>query len=113
MMPDLRASITAASPVPASLVAGGRENCSVELGTGQDVVLIGIVPAAVKHLALLTDRCLFLEIVRVAVQIFHALRHHHAFSVVPRTLSDPVARIDGGLTFSSGGAQVSVPRLVP
>jgi hypothetical protein len=55
MVPDLRTSFTAASPVLASLIRVAGECSAIQLRTRQDIVLVRGIAATVKDLALLTN----------------------------------------------------------
>src|SRR5580704_10697683 len=88
MVTDDGGAVGAFRPVPAGGVAAGGGEEALRVRPGQDVVLVGGIAAAVDDLALLGQRRLLGEIVRARVEILHALRHHHAFGVLPRTLAD-------------------------
>src|SRR5262249_6236549 len=88
-------ALSALGPVAAGAILAGREGAPVGLRPGQDVVAIGVVAAAIDHLALLAQRALLGELVVGAVQVVDVLRDHLAFGVAPRTAADAVARIDG------------------
>ena len=62
-------------------------------------------------LAALAQRRVEAELVVVAVQIVDVCRDDFAFEILPRTLADAVARIDGRLAVGLLGAEVGAPGL--
>ena len=69
----------------------------------------GVSPAAVDDLALFAERGLLGEVVAGAVQIGDVLGDHRALGILPRSLADAVARIDGRLAVGGLRREVGAP----
>jgi hypothetical protein len=67
-----------------------------------------VAPAA-DRLAFLGQSRLLGDIVRIRVEIVHALRHGHALGILPWPLADAIARVDAGGAARLGRAQVGAP----
>ena len=89
-------------PVAAGLAFGQR---AVGVGAGEDVVLVGIVAAAVDDVAGLGEGGLLGDLVGRAVELVERRGDQLALGVVPGAFSDAVLRVD------AGGAQIGVPGL--
>src|SRR5689334_20752373 len=85
---DDRRAFGALGPVAAGGVAAGGGVHALRVGAGEDVVRVRLVAAAVHLLALLGERVVLVDLVVAGMQVGHALRHHHALGVLPRTLAD-------------------------
>src|SRR3954452_21143045 len=109
-MAEHRRALRTARPVLAGAVVGACEGGAVRLRSGQHVVTIRGVAAAVDDLALFAERGLFCQIVRT-VQLGRVLGDHLALGVLPRTLADTVARILRGLAVGGLGGEISAPGL--
>src|SRR5262244_917738 len=107
VMTDDRRALAALGPVAARPVLAGRERGAVRLRAGQDVVHVGRVAAAVDRGALLGQRGLLADAV-LAVELGDVLGDHLALGILPRALSDPIARIDGVGSQRSCNALVSL-----
>src|SRR5688572_27153159 len=101
----------AAAPVVAGAVVVAMESRAVRLRTGEDVVHVGRVAAAIHFIPLLGERGVLVDAVVRAVQIVHVPGDHNAFCVLPRTFADAIARVNRGLVTPSALAQVGAPRL--
>ncbi len=66
---------------------------------------------ASDHVASFRERGLLVEVIAGAVQVIDVLRDHDALGVLPRTLADAVAGIDGTALGRPIAAQIGVPRL--
>src|SRR4051794_34779194 len=93
-MADDGNTFAALGPVAAGLVVAARESGAVWLRSGQDVVLVRRIAAAVDALALFGERRLLVQIV-VPVKVGNVLGDDDAFGVLPRARADPVLRVDG------------------
>ena len=89
VVPDHSVSFATCGPI----LAGIADEITVQIRTGQNVMAVWRVTAAIDDCARLGDRGLFGQIVAVTVQIINALRHDHAICVLPRAGSDPIARV--------------------
>src|SRR3954447_12723222 len=89
-------ALCGAGPVAAGAVLAGPECGAVGLRAGQHIVAVRRVAAAVDDLGLLAERGLLGEVVG-AVQLGDILGDDDALGVLPWSLADAVARIDGGL----------------
>jgi hypothetical protein len=105
MMADLAAAVSAVRPVSTSVVITSRERRSVELRTGQDIVSIRAITAAVYHLAIFVQRGRLDEVAAsprllksVAVEMADVLSDHLPVGILPRTTTDTIPCIHGGLT---------------
>src|SRR5438067_4200094 len=107
-MADDRGTLGAACPVLAGLVLARRKGAAIRHRAGQRVMLVGRIAAAVDDVALLGQRGLLCQIV-LTVQLVDILSDDDALGVLPRTLADPVARIDGGFAVGRLGAEIGVP----
>src|SRR5438552_15101552 len=107
-MADDRGTLRAARPVLAGLVLARRTGAAIWHRAGQRVMLVGRIAAAVDDVALLGQRGLLCQIV-LTVQFVDILRDDDALGVLPRTLADPVARIDGGFAVGRLGAELAMP----
>src|SRR5262245_11674521 len=95
VMTDHRRAGAALRPVAAGAILTGRKRPPVGLRTGQNVVAIGCVGAAVDHVALFAERGLLAELVVGAMQVVDVLRDHVSLGIPPRAGPDAVAGIDG------------------
>jgi hypothetical protein len=96
-------------PVPAGGIATGRGEEALRVRARQHVVHVDRVAAAADHLTLLGQSRLLGDIVRIRVEILHALRHHCALGVLPWALADAVARVDASGASRFGRAQIGAP----
>ncbi len=118
-MAELGGACAAARPVGARVVGAVGKRLAVWLRARQHIVLVGIVSDAVDHCALFIE-CRLLEKIAaetrkfecVTVQVGDTLSYRRSFGVVPRTLSDAVARIHGWLIAASLRAQIGVPSAI-
>src|SRR5262249_27260578 len=108
-----------ARPVAARVIGAVGEGGSIQLRSGEDVVLVRRIADALDRLAFFSQCGDLREIVaapghfeRVAVQVGHALRDPSVLRVVPRTSADAIARVDGGLSARRARAQIRAPRAV-
>jgi hypothetical protein len=79
-------------PIVARRVDAGGERTAVGVRTCQDVVFVRRLAEAFDEIALFGQHIRLLNVIAVAlvvaVQIADVGRHHHAFSIVPRSCSD-------------------------
>src|SRR5690242_18037300 len=106
-MPKLRRTFSAGGPVLASMIFTAGECSSVEIGTGEHVVLVRVVAASVHDFFLLGKGVLLPKFGILRVQISDILRDHDAFGVVPRAFPDTIAGIHSRLAICRGSAQIS------
>src|SRR4051812_47534848 len=102
-------ALSAARPVAAGAVLRGRQRAPLGGGARQYVVTIGRETHARNDLAALAQRGVESELVVVTVQIVDSGRDHLAFEILPRSVTDAVARIDRRLAVCLLGAQISAP----
>src|SRR5579862_177264 len=107
-MAEHHAALAALRIVPAGHVAAGRERGAVRFGAGEDVVPIRLVAEAVHDVALLGQRRLLADVV-LAMELVEIVRDDLALRVSPRSLADPIARVDG---VRSLRAEIGVPGVV-
>src|SRR5436305_2074980 len=107
-MADYRGTLRAARPVLAGAVVAAGERGAVRLRSGQHVMAVRRVAAAVDDLALFAERSLLGEVVG-AMQLAEILGDHHALGVLPRTLADAVARVLRGLAVGGLRRQIRAP----
>src|SRR5437763_3243009 len=105
---DDRGALGAARPVLAGLVLARRKGAAVRHRAGQRVMPVRGVAAAVDDVALLGQVGLLCQIV-LTVQLVDILRDDDALGVLPRTLADPVAGVDGGFAVRRLGTEIGVP----
>src|SRR3954470_15652015 len=110
-MADDRRALRARRPVLAGLVVTRGKCAAVGLRTREDVVPVRRVAAAVDDLALLAERGLLGEVVGRPVQVGNVLGDHSALGVLPRSLADAVARVDGRLAVGGLRGEISAPGL--
>src|SRR5262249_24801020 len=114
---ELRRALAIARPVVARVIGAVGVAAPVRLRAGQDVVLVGRVAHAVHGSAFFGERELLAEDIpepglldRVAVQLADVLRHALPPGVVPGSVADPIARVDGARSLR---AEIRVPRRAP
>jgi hypothetical protein len=105
-----RRTLRAACPVLAGPVVSPRKGGTVGLRASQDIVAIGCIPATVDHVTLLRQRGLLGQLVG-AMQIRNVLGDNNTLGVLPWSLADAIARIDGWLAVSSLGRKIGMPGL--
>src|SRR5262245_60540915 len=98
MMTDPGFSRGAARPVGAGHVLARRIGLTVQSRAGQDVVPVGLEVSVGNQTAFLGEDPVHAEGVGDAVDLIGVLAHLDAPSVVPWTLADAVASIDGVLS---------------
>ena len=115
VMPKLRAalSIGSARPVRTSVVLIVRERPTIGRGAGQNVMLVWLVELTVNDFAIFVQGMKRVQPVAAAcelqcitVKMRKIPRNQCPIRVVPRTIADPVARIDRVRTLS---AQIRAP----
>jgi hypothetical protein len=111
MVAHHRGAFAAAGPVTAGHVLFAAEGAAVGLRTGQDVMEVGLIGAAVDLVALLRQRGFLVQIIG-PVQGFHVLRDHDALGVLPWAAADAVARIDRRAHAVGARAQIGAPGMV-
>ncbi len=92
-MANLCTALAAARPVTACFVCITGKSSAIQLRTGQNIVHIGIIAPAVDYLAVFIERCLFVEVIVIPVQVLYVPGHQNAFGIIPGSLSDAVAGI--------------------
>jgi len=102
----------AAGPVVAGQVQVGRPRAAIGLRACQCVVPVRRHADPGDHVAAFRERGLLVEIVVRTVQFVDILGDHDALGVLPRSLADAVAGIDGTTRSRRTGAQVGMPSLV-
>jgi hypothetical protein len=72
-------------------------------------VAVGLVAAALHHLAFFIQRGFLVDIVGGAVQVVHVSRHAHALGVVPRAGADAITRVNVWRAVLGLRAQIRAP----
>src|SRR4029077_516389 len=90
-------ALRARRPVLAGAIVRAGERGTVRLRAREDVMPVRLVADAVVDVALLAECRLLGEIVGGAVQVSDVLGDHDALGILPGSLADAVARIDGRL----------------
>src|SRR3989337_2115649 len=112
-MPQERAAIGVTGPVAAGCILAGGTRGAVRQGTGQNVMHVGCVAAAVDFTALLVQGVLLIELVRITMQVSYILRYHDPFRVVPGSLADPVPGIYRRLVGCCRSTKIGSPDPLP
>src|SRR5258708_37707372 len=107
-MADPRSALCAARPVLAGAVFARHECRAVRLRSGQHIVAVWRVAAAVGSVALFAERRLLGQIVG-AMKFGNILGDHDAFGVLPRPLADAVAGVLGGLAVGCLRREIGAP----
>jgi hypothetical protein len=107
-VPEHGGTAGARSPILTGHVFVRRECLTVRLRSGQYVVHVGCVAAAVDHRAVLGQCGLFGEHVR-AMQFVEVARDERSLGIVPGPMPDAVAGVDGGRSGDRLRAQIGVP----
>lgn len=113
VMSNLCTTFGAARPVGTGLVSSARERSTIELRPGENVVTIRRVATAIHHVTALGERSGLPQPVRRAMQIRNIHRDPYAPGIVPRTRTDAVSRVNGGLPPCRARAEVRVPGSIP
>ena len=109
MMADDGRAFGALRPVPTRGIAAGGRVHTLRVGTRQNVVRVHGVAAAADNLTLFGQCRLLVDVGRGRMQIVHALAHHHALGILPRTLADAITRVDTRVAAWRGRAQIGAP----
>src|SRR5580700_11543466 len=67
------------------------------------------VAAAADDLAVLSQSSLFVDVVRIRVEILHALCHNNALGILPRSFSDAIAGVHASDASRFSSAQIGTP----
>src|SRR5690606_29119033 len=97
-------------PVAARHVLLAGRRAPVRRRSRQDVMPIRLVAAAVDDLALLAQGRVLADLVVLAVEIVDRLGDHDSLGVLPGTVADTIARVDGLGAVARLGAEVGAPR---
>ena len=89
-----RAFGTAFGVIAASHVTARRIGATVPVGSGECIVCVGCVAAAVDHGAFFSQQCLLGQIGDRAVQFLDVVGDDRAFCIGPRAVADAVACVD-------------------
>src|SRR6185436_4371931 len=92
-------------------VVAGRVGAAVRGRAGQHVMTVRHEARARNDLAALGERVVEAELVGVAVQFVEARGDHRALEVLPRAVSDALARVDRGLAVGGLRAEIGAPDL--
>src|SRR5215216_231397 len=95
-MADYRAAlaISAARPVAAGRIVRPSNGRAILLSTGEYIVSVWCIAAAIDRHSLLVERALLVNLVVAAVQVGHIGSDLHAFRIGPWTVADPVLGVD-------------------
>src|SRR5215468_1990452 len=110
-MAEHRLAEFAARPIVAGHVDVAREGAPLAIGAGQSIVPNGGVADASDDGAALGKRAVAAELVVGAVEITDVLGDDDALRVLPRTVTDAIAGVDGLGGRGFRRAEIRVPRL--
>src|SRR5215470_7297022 len=92
---------------------------AVRQRTSEDIVLVGLIAETLDGLVLLREDGRLTHVVaqargldRIAMQVGYILCDHLSPSVIPRALSDAIARIHGRLAAGGLRAEIGVPGFI-
>ena len=96
VVPYLSAALAVARPVLAGVVFLTSKSRAVCLGAGEDIVKIGLVAAAVHHVACFGKGVRLTQLITGAVKVSNTHSDDCTLGIVPGSWPDPAARVYGG-----------------
>src|SRR5215217_4175637 len=107
-MSDHRSTLRTACPVLASAIIGSGECGAIWLRSRENVVPVRAVSVTIDSPALFGQRRLLVDVVR-AMQLSGIFGDHRALGILPWSLADAVAGVDGRRPVGGLGREISAP----